>query len=78
MNSELKRFSPPWIRRGQGVVGLLRFMHFIKLVKKNNPAGAFSPLNSHVIYGVGCKAKETIYSVPGALRWTPPHRWSPS
>jgi len=29
----IKKFSPPWIRRGQGVVGLLQFVKFIKFIK---------------------------------------------
>ncbi len=46
------------------------------VVHKNSPAGAFPSPNSHAIYGVGRKEIETIYSVPGASRCTPPLWWS--
>ncbi len=38
------RLSPPWTRRGQGVVGLQQFIKFLKFVKKEEKGRFFFPL----------------------------------
>ncbi len=64
-----------------GLLQFVKFLKFIKFIKKESkpqrgvilighqerqPRRGFFLLNSHVIYDVGGKEKETYYSVPGA------------